>query len=92
MNRPEPGFPISEHQPPAPPPAGVGVAPPTGQEFLYPAFMAAICSGVLSGVPVLNIGCLLWMTGGGTLAVYFFEQKHGRPLLRTADEIGRAHV
>ena len=60
-------------------------APPTGQELLYPAFMAAICAGVLSGVPVLNTGCCLWMAGGGVLAVYFFELKTGRPLTRLGD-------
>jgi hypothetical protein len=70
---------------PPPAPSPQGTVPPTGQEFLYPAFMAAICAGVLSGVPLLNLGCLIWIVGGGMLAVYFFEQKHGRPLVRLAD-------
>ncbi len=47
--------------------------------------MASICSGVLSGVPVLNLGCPIWMIGGGVLAVYFFDLKHARPLVRLAD-------
>ncbi len=72
-------------EPEPPPPPVMGVAPPSAQEFMYPAFMAAICSGVLSGVPLLNIGCCLWTAGGGVLADYFFELKHGRPLTRVAD-------
>jgi hypothetical protein len=76
---PEPETPVTQEVFPA------GVAPPTGQELLYPAFMAAICAGVLSGVPVLNTGCCLWMSGGGVLAVYFFELKTGRPLTRLGD-------
>lgn len=83
MNGMEPELPSSDEQPAPSPPAGV--APPTGHEFLYPAFFAAICSGVLSGVPVLDLGCLLWMTGGGALAVYFYSEKHGRPLVRPSD-------
>jgi hypothetical protein len=70
---------------PPPPPGPAVPAPASGQEYLYPAFMAAICAGALAGVPVLNIGCCLWMVGGGILAVYFFEQKHGRPLTRLGD-------
>ncbi len=85
MNGQEPE-PLEPSPPPPPPYSGpTGVVPPTGHEFLYPAFMAAICSGVLSGVPVLNLGCPIWMIGGGVLAVYFFEQKHARPLMRLAD-------
>jgi hypothetical protein len=77
-------LPEQPRQPEATPPPQ-GVAPPAGQELLYPAVMSAICSGVLSGVPLLNAGCCLWMAGGGILAVYFFELKHGRPLVRLGD-------
>ncbi len=85
MNGQEPELPPSESPASQAPLPAPGAPPPSGKEFLYPAFMAAICSGALSGVPVLKVGCLLWMVGGGMLAVYFFEQKHGRPLLRAAD-------
>lgn len=85
MNGDEPIPPDPEIPPEPVPLPSMGVAPPTAQELLYPAFMAAICSGVLSGVPLLNIGCCLWTAGGGLLAVYFFELKHGRPLIRLAD-------
>ena len=61
--------------------------PKTSQagDYLQPAFWAGFCSGVLTGVPVLSAGCCLWMAGGGTLAVYFFQLMNGRSLQRPAD-------
>ena len=60
-------------------------AHPTGQELLYPAFMAGVCSGALSGVPLINICSCLWMLGGGMLAVYFFRLKNGWALPNPGD-------
>ncbi len=60
-------------------------APFTAQELAYPAIMAGICAGVLSGVPLINICCCLWMAGGGMLAVYFFYLKAGQPLTNIRD-------
>src|SRR5436190_1467782 len=57
--------------------------PPAG--YLQPAFWAGFCSGVLSGVPVLNSACCLWMGGGGVLAVYFFKLQYGFPIKRPGD-------
>ena len=72
-------------QPPEPAPLPPGLASPTGEELLYPAFMAGICAGALSGVPLINVFCCLWMVGGGMLAVYFFYLKTGRGLPSPAD-------
>src|ERR1035438_6245732 len=71
---------MDEMSQPAPPPK-------TSQagDYLQPAFWAGFCSGVLTGVPVLSAGCCLWMAGGGTLAVYFFQLMNGRSLQRPAD-------
>jgi hypothetical protein len=53
--------------------------------YLQPAFWAGLCSGVLTGVPGLSIGCCLWMSGGGTLSVYFYKLMNGFPLRRPAE-------
>jgi hypothetical protein len=74
-----------EPQLPETPPGPPEIAPAAGHEYLSPAFMAAICAGVLTGVPVLNLLCCLWMIGGGALAVHFFRLIHGRPLVRLGD-------
>jgi hypothetical protein len=68
---------MSQPVAPAPPP------PPV--DYFQPAFWAGFCSGVLTGVPILNLGCCVWMTGGGTLAVYFFQLMNGVTLRRPAD-------
>lgn len=59
---------------------------PTPEPNLWqPALWAGICAGVLTGVPVLSRACTLWMSGGGALAVYFFQLQYGFPLKRTSD-------
>jgi hypothetical protein len=58
---------------------------PAVPNYVYPAFWAGFCSGVLSGVPILNEGCCLWISGAGTLAVYFFQLKNGYNLKRVSD-------
>ncbi len=55
--------------------------PVSGPQMLGPAFMAGIASGVLLGVPGTSICGLLWMLGGGVLAVFFFRKQFGRAAL-----------
>ena len=74
---------MDEIDQPAPPVSTPPAAPPA--DYLQPAFWAGVCSGVLTGVPVLSAGCCLWMAGGGTLAVFFFQQMNGFSLQRPAD-------
>ncbi len=49
--------------------------PPKAQPALY----AGIAIGILSGLPVINLGnciCCMWVVGGGALAVYLMQQNH----------------
>jgi len=62
-----------------------GPVPGAPRDYLQPAFWAGVCSGVLTGVPGLSLLFCLWMTGGGTLAVYFFKLMNGAPLQRPAE-------
>ncbi len=60
---------------PSPPPA---TSPPPfppalGSSLTKPALMAGVVLGVLSAMPYVNICCLLWVAGGGVLAVYFLR-------------------
>ncbi len=59
--------------------------PPGPPNYLYPAFWAGFCSGILSGVPVLSQGFCLWISGAGTLAVYFFRLINGYPLTKASE-------
>jgi hypothetical protein len=77
--------PSSRRSPPPDSPAPPSPTPPPRPDYLQPAFWAGVCSGVLTGVPGLSLGFCLWMTGGGTLAVYFFKLMNGFPLRRGAD-------
>ncbi|GEM_PF-6239113 len=66
-----------------PPPPDTDALPPG--DYIQPAFWAAICSGVLTGVPLLSEGFCLWLSGGGMLAVYFFKLMNGFVPRRTSD-------
>ncbi len=59
-------------------------APERG-DYLYPSFWAGLCAGILAGMPLLNEACCMWMAGGGTLAVYFFQLKNEFKLTRPRD-------
>src|SRR5262245_57338782 len=51
--------------------------PPLPQQepsLLKPAFLGGIALGVLSALPLVNCCCLLWLGGGGMLAVYLLRQ------------------
>ena len=41
-----------------------------------PALMSGILLGVLTTLPVVNLGCLLWIGGAGILTVYFFRSEN----------------
>src|SRR5215471_19749439 len=46
---------------------------------LQPALYAGIAIGVLSALPIINIGnclCCMWVVGGGALAVYLMQQNY----------------
>jgi hypothetical protein len=43
---------------------------------LKPAFLAGVALGVLSALPLVNCCCLLWLGGGGLLAVYLLRQDY----------------
>jgi hypothetical protein len=53
---------------------------------LQPAVYGGLFIGVLSALPIINIGncCCLWVIGGGVLATYLMQQNHPYPVA-TAD-------
>ena len=53
---------------------------------LQPAVYGGLFIGVLSALPIINIGncCCLWVIGGGVLATYLMQQNHPYPIA-TAD-------
>jgi hypothetical protein len=48
---------------------------PAAPNLLKPAFLGGIALGVLSALPLVNCCCLLWLGGGGMLAVYLLRQE-----------------
>jgi hypothetical protein len=48
--------------------------PPQEPGLLKPAFLGGIALGVLSALPLVNCCCLLWLGGGGLLAVYLLRR------------------
>ena len=53
---------------------------------LQPALFGGLFIGVLSALPIINIGncCCLWVIGGGVLATYLLQQNYPYPI-QTAD-------
>lgn len=49
---------------------------------LQPALFGGLFIGVLSALPLINIGncCCLWVIGGGVLATYLMQQNHPLPI------------
>jgi hypothetical protein len=49
---------------------------------LQPALFGGLFIGVLSALPLINIGncCCLWVIGGGVLATYLMQQNHAYPV------------
>ncbi len=53
------------------------------QDRLQPALYGGLVIGVLSGLPIVNMGnccCCLWVLAGGALAVYLRQQNSPAPL------------
>ena len=48
--------------------------------MLIPALIGGGIAGVLSGIPVLNCLCCLWIIGGGIIAVFFLNKEAAKPL------------
>ena len=54
---------------------------------LQPALFGGLFIGVLSALPIINLGnclCCLWVVGGGALAVYLMQQNYPYAI-QTAD-------
>ena len=50
---------------------------------LQPALFGGLFIGVLSALPVINLGnciCCMWVIGGGVLATYLVQQNHPYPI------------
>ena len=50
---------------------------------LQPALIAGVAIGLLSGIPIVNIGnccCCLWVVSGGALAAYLLQQRQASPI------------
>ena len=52
------------------------------QSQLQPVLFGALFIGVLSGLPIINIGncCCLWLIGGGVLTAYLQQRDRAEPL------------
>jgi len=48
--------------------------------MLVPALIGGGIAGVLSGIPVLNCLCCLWIIAGGIIAVFFLNKESTKPL------------
>src|SRR5918995_4891205 len=54
-----------------------------GSSKLQPALLGGVAIGVLSALPVVNIGnfcCCAWVLLGGVLAAYLMQQNHPAPV------------
>src|SRR5262245_66576869 len=50
---------------------------------LQPALLGGVAIGVLSALPLVNIGnlcCCAWVVFGGALAAYLMQQNHPQPI------------
>ena len=69
---------LPESQPSAARPADSAFRPPPlppgPPSLLRPAFLGGVALGVLSALPLVNCCCLLWIGGGGLLAVFLLRQ------------------
>jgi hypothetical protein len=43
--------------------------------MFVPALIGGAIAGVLSGIPIINCLCCLWIVGGGVLAAYFLTKE-----------------
>ena len=52
--------------------------------MFVPALIGGVTAGILSGIPIVNCLCCLWIIGGGVLAAYFLT-KESRVILTAGD-------
>ena len=45
-------------------------------DFIQPAFLSGAILGALSSVPVVSLGCCIWVVGGGALGAWLLRGKH----------------
>ena len=45
--------------------------------MLVPALIGGAVAGVLTGIPLVNCFCCLWIVGGGAIAAYFLRKDSG---------------
>lgn len=43
--------------------------------MFVPALIGGVTAGILSGIPIVNCLCCLWIIGGGLLAAYFLTRE-----------------
>lgn len=43
--------------------------------MFIPALIGGVTAGILSGIPIVNCLCCLWIIGGGVLAAYFLTKE-----------------
>ncbi len=48
--------------------------------MFVPALIGGGIAGLLSGIPLINCLCCLWIIGGGITAAYFFNRESIRPM------------
>jgi hypothetical protein len=49
-------------------------------DFVQPALAAGMALGLLSTLPIINLGCCIWVLGGGALSTYLLMQQRGGPI------------
>jgi len=82
---------------PATPPVTPGSLQPTAQPVMTPvstdidwhngiraAALAGLIAGVPSALPILSLGCCLWVAGGAALAVMFYQKNRALGSVVTA--------
>jgi hypothetical protein len=52
--------------------------------MFVPALIGGVTAGILSGIPIVNCLCCLWIIGGGILAAYFLSKES--PIVLTAGD------
>jgi hypothetical protein len=48
--------------------------------MFVPALIGGGIAGLLSGIPLINCLCCLWIIGGGITAVYFYNRESSQPM------------
>lgn len=71
---PPPLIPDSSGEGPSAAPLLPPPLPVQAPNLLKPAFFGGLALGLLSALPLVNCCCLLWLGGGGLLAVYLLRQ------------------